>query len=118
MNGQSFHRGGFSNSTVPWQQEVEGNHPLSPQNILQPFQKIGIAIGMRNTLSPLEFHNDLIDCLPLCNSALSSPAHRLSASTINQWKQPDPLSTSEQQMIVDVIKRAEQMEKAEKQRLE
>lgn len=39
-------------------------------------------------------------------------------ATINQWKQPDPLSSSEQQMIVDVIKRAEQMEKAEKQRLE
>ena len=38
-------------------------------------------------------------------------------ATINQWKQPEPLTSSEQQMIVDVIQRAEQMEKAEKTRL-
>ena len=39
-------------------------------------------------------------------------------ATINQWKQPEPLTSSEHQMIVDVIQRAEQMEKAEKTRLE
>ena len=39
-------------------------------------------------------------------------------ASLNQWKQPEPLSSSEQQMIVDVIQRAEMMEKAEKTRLE
>ena len=56
--------------------------------------------------------------------ALSSSVFRLHSgwsvktATINQWKQPDPLTSSEQQMIVEVIKRAEQMEKSEKTRLE
>ena len=57
-------------------------------------------------------------------SSLSSSVFRLHSgwsvktATINQWKQPDPLTSSEQQMIVEVIKRAEQMEKSEKTRLE
>ena len=57
-------------------------------------------------------------------SMLSSSVFRLHSgwsvktATINQWKQPDPLTSSEQQMIVEVIKRAEQMEKSEKTRLE
>ena len=57
-------------------------------------------------------------------TSLSSSVFRLHSgwsvktATINQWKQPDPLTSSEQQMIVEVIKRAEQMEKSEKTRLE
>ena len=67
--------------------------------------------------------SEVLDILIL-SWALSSPLLRLHSgwsvktATINQWKQPEPLTTSEQQMIVDVIKRAEQMEKAEKTRLE
>ena len=55
--------------------------------------------------------------MPLTIARLHS-GWSVKTASLNQWKQPDPLSSSEQQMIVEVIQRAEMMEKAEKTRLE
>ena len=41
----------------------------------------------------------------------------IKTANLNQWKQPDPLSEDEHQKILDVITQAEQLEKAEQERV-
>ena len=41
----------------------------------------------------------------------------MKTANLNQWKQPDPMSTDEQEKIRKVIEAAEEMERAEQARV-